>query len=78
VAKRATGAKNQTSWRWRAGQASDWPGPSPSDPPSAPPTSRRSSTYEEISQRAYFIALEQGDGDDVANWLRVARELATA
>ena len=35
-------------------------------------------THAEISERAYFIALEQGGGDEVANWLRAERELATA
>ena len=45
---------------------------------SPPPTSRCSPTYDEISQRAYFIALEEGGGDEVGNWLRAERELATA
>ena len=27
---------------------------------------------------AYFIALEEGGGDEVTNWLRAERELATA
>jgi Protein of unknown function (DUF2934) len=31
-----------------------------------------------MSERAYFIALEEGGGDEVANWLRAKRELATA
>ena len=35
-------------------------------------------THAEISERAYFIALEQGGGDEVTNWLRAERELATA
>jgi Protein of unknown function (DUF2934) len=46
--------------------------------PSAAPASRRSPSYDEISQRAYFMALEQGGGDEVANWLRAERELTTA
>jgi len=35
-------------------------------------------THDEISQRAYFIALEQGGADEVGNWLRAERELAAA
>jgi len=38
----------------------------------------RSASYDEISERAYFISLEEGGGDEVANWLRAERELATA
>jgi len=43
-----------------------------------PQGSRRSPSYDEICERAYFISLEQGGGDEVANWLRAERELATA
>jgi hypothetical protein len=35
-------------------------------------------THAEISERAYFIALEQGSSDEVGNWLRAERELAAA
>jgi len=35
-------------------------------------------THAEISERAYFIALEQGSGDELGNWLRAERELAAA
>jgi hypothetical protein len=45
---------------------------------SAPGTNRRPPSYDEICERAYFISLEQGGGDEVANWLRAERELATA
>jgi len=45
---------------------------------SAPGTNRRPPSYDQICERAYFISLEQGGGDEVANWLRAARELATA
>jgi Protein of unknown function (DUF2934) len=34
--------------------------------------------YEEIAERAYFIHLEQGDCDELANWLRAERELKAA
>ena len=45
---------------------------------SAPGTDRRPPSYDEICERAYFISLEQGGGDEVAHWLRAERELATA
>ncbi|HTP21582.1 MAG TPA: DUF2934 domain-containing protein [Solirubrobacteraceae bacterium] len=35
-------------------------------------------THAEISERAYFIALEQGNADELGNWLRAERELAAA
>jgi hypothetical protein len=35
-------------------------------------------SHSEISERAYFIALEHGDGDELSNWLRAERELAAA
>ena len=35
-------------------------------------------THGEISERAYFIALEQGGADELGNWLRAERELAAA
>ena len=35
-------------------------------------------THAEISERAYFIALEPGCGDELGNWLRAERELAAA
>jgi hypothetical protein len=35
-------------------------------------------SYDEISERAYFISLEEGGGDEVANWLQAERELAPA
>lgn len=34
--------------------------------------------YDRIAERAYFISLDQGRGDDVANWLRAERELTAA
>lgn len=34
--------------------------------------------HEEIARRAYFIFLEEGQSDDVANWLRAERELIAA
>jgi hypothetical protein len=35
-------------------------------------------THSQISERAYFIALEQGSADELGNWLRAERELAAA
>jgi Protein of unknown function (DUF2934) len=32
----------------------------------------------EISKRAYFIHLEEGESDELGNWLRAERELTTA
>jgi Protein of unknown function (DUF2934) len=40
-----------------------------------PETTRRKPDQEEISTRAYFIHLEQGGSDQLANWLRAEREL---
>jgi len=45
---------------------------------SASGTDRRPPGYDEICERAYFISLEEGGGDEVANSLRAERELATA
>jgi hypothetical protein len=38
----------------------------------------RRPSHAEISERAYFIALEQGGADPLDNWLRAERELAAA
>jgi hypothetical protein len=35
-------------------------------------------SYDEISERAYFISLEPEGGDEVTNWLQAERELTTA
>jgi Protein of unknown function (DUF2934) len=35
-------------------------------------------TREDIATRAYFIFLEEGPRDEVANWLRAERELTAA
>ena len=42
------------------------------------PPDGREPTHAEISERAYFIALEQGSADELGNWLRAERELAAA
>jgi hypothetical protein len=53
-------------------------GRSASEPERPPRANRRSPSYDEISGRAYLMSLEEGGGDEVANWLRAKRELATA
>jgi Protein of unknown function (DUF2934) len=35
-------------------------------------------SHLEISERAYFIALERGESDPLANWLRAEQELTAA
>ena len=45
---------------------------------SAPASAQREPTHDEISERAYFLALEQDGGDELGNWLRAERELAAA
>jgi Protein of unknown function (DUF2934) len=35
-------------------------------------------THAEISERAYYIHLEVGERDELANWLRAESELAAA
>ena len=41
-------------------------------------TRRRKPSHGEIAERAYFIHLEGGESDQLANWLRAERELAAA
>ena len=43
-----------------------------------PRTRRRRPTHEQISERAYFIYLEEGNGDEFGNWLRAEQELTAA
>jgi Protein of unknown function (DUF2934) len=43
-----------------------------------PKTRRRKPDQDEISTRAYFIHLEEGGCDQLANWLRAERELTAA
>jgi hypothetical protein len=43
-----------------------------------PRTRRRKPTHAQISERAYFISLEEGTGDEFGNWIRAERELAAA
>jgi len=43
-----------------------------------PRARRRTPSHVEIAERAYFIHLEEGERDQVANWLRAERELAAA
>ncbi len=41
-------------------------------------SAQREPSHAEISQRAYFLALERGGGDELGNWLRAEAELAAA
>ena len=41
-------------------------------------TKRRKPSHGAIAERAYFIHLEEGESDQLANWLRAERELAAA
>ena len=41
-------------------------------------TRRRKVTHDEIAERAYFIHLTDGVGDEVQNWLRAGNELMAA
>jgi hypothetical protein len=43
-----------------------------------PRSRRRKPGQNEIAERAYFIHLDEGGHDEVANWLRAERELAAA
>jgi hypothetical protein len=43
-----------------------------------PRTRRRKPSHGEIAERAYFIHLEDGESDQLANWLPAERELAAA
>jgi len=54
--------------------------PAASKPTSSrkPKTTRRQHDQGEISKRAYFIHLEEGESDELGNWLRAERELTTA
>ncbi|HYB30891.1 MAG TPA: DUF2934 domain-containing protein [Solirubrobacteraceae bacterium] len=56
----------------------------PAKPAKKPANSRKPKTkssapgHEEIAERAYFIYLERGSSDELANWLRAERELKVA
>lgn len=39
---------------------------------------RRKPTHAQISERAYYIFLDEGQGDEFGNWLRAERELTAA
>ncbi len=41
-------------------------------------SAQREPSHDEISERAYFLALERGGGDELGNWLRAEAELAAA
>ncbi|MBV8429601.1 MAG: DUF2934 domain-containing protein [Solirubrobacterales bacterium] len=39
---------------------------------------QRRPEHSQIAERAYFIHLEEGHSDELANWLRAERELMVA
>ena len=41
-------------------------------------TKRHEPSHQEISDRAYFIHLNEGERDELGNWLRAERELTAA
>ena len=43
-----------------------------------PRTKRLEPTHAQISERAYYIHLEERASDELANWLRAERELMVA
>jgi Protein of unknown function (DUF2934) len=43
-----------------------------------PKVAPRTPDHSEISARAYYIYLEEGEPDALENWLRAERELTTA
>jgi|HubBroStandDraft_2_1064218.scaffolds.fasta_scaffold2038248_1 hypothetical protein len=43
-----------------------------------PRARRRKPTHGEISERAYFIYLEEGTTDEFGNWMRAEHELMVA
>jgi hypothetical protein len=42
-----------------------------------PEAQRRSPNHGEIQERAYYISLQDGGSDDLANWIRAERELTS-
>ncbi|HMD58056.1 MAG TPA: hypothetical protein VKG82_11365 [Solirubrobacteraceae bacterium] len=40
-------------------------------------TGQRKPSHAEIAERAYFIHIEEGGGDELGNWLRAEDELTT-
>ncbi len=45
---------------------------------SKPKSRRRTPTRHKIAERAYYIHLDEGGHDELANWLRAERELTAA
>jgi hypothetical protein len=43
-----------------------------------PASGRHQPTHADICERAYFIHLERGESDELADWLRAEQELAAA
>jgi hypothetical protein len=47
-------------------------------PKPIPASARHQPSPAEICERAYFIHLERGESDELADWLRAEQELAAA
>jgi|HubBroStandDraft_6_1064221.scaffolds.fasta_scaffold799666_2 hypothetical protein len=47
-------------------------------PKPIPASARHQPSHAEICERAYFIHLERGESDELADWLRAEQELAAA
>jgi len=43
-----------------------------------PKTTRHEPNHSDISKRAYYIHVEEGEHDALGNWLRAERELTAA
>jgi hypothetical protein len=41
-------------------------------------SAQREPSHDQIAERAYFLALARGGGDELGNWLRAEAELAAA
>jgi len=56
----------------------DDPKPAPKRASTRKPKAKpRRPNPDEIAERAYFIHLQEGDCDELSNWLRAERELRT-
>ncbi|MFZ0977565.1 MAG: DUF2934 domain-containing protein [Solirubrobacteraceae bacterium] len=47
-------------------------------PKPMPASQRHQPSHADICERAYFIHLERGERDELADWLRAEQELAAA
>ena len=52
--------------------------PRTTKPKPMPASERHRPSHADICERAYFIHLERGESDELADWLRAEQELAAA